>query len=88
LCKITHDSFEKGFLEKFDPLIDKDLDNSTFSTDTISSQLFRISKYHTQLSSTLYFRKRKLEKVKSLLTASVMQISEIADAVGINSPRT
>jgi adenylate cyclase len=89
---MTHS--EKAFLEKFDHLIDENLDNSTFSTDTIChnlgisrSQLFRILKDHTQLSSTLYIRKRKLEKAKSLLTTTEMRISEIADAVGINSPQ-
>ena len=85
---------DKAFLEKFDHLIDENLDNSTFSTDSIChnlgisrSQLFRILKDHNQLSSTLYIRKRKLEKAKSLLTTTEMRISEIADAVGINSPQ-
>lgn len=85
---------DKAFLEKFDRLIDENSDNSAFSTDTIChnlgisrSQLFRILKDHTQLSSTLYIRKRKLEKAKSLLSTTEMRVSEIADAVGINSPQ-
>jgi adenylate cyclase len=51
------------------------------------SQLFRILKDHTKLSSTLYIRKRKLEKAKNLLSTTEMRVSEIADAVGINSPQ-
>jgi adenylate cyclase len=89
---MTHS--DKALLEKFDHLIDENLDNSTFSTDSVCqdlgisrSQLFRILKDHTKLSSTLYIRKRKLEKAKSLLSTTEMRISEIADAVGINSPQ-
>jgi adenylate cyclase len=89
---MTHS--DKALLEKFDHLIDENLDNSTFSTDKVCqdlgisrSQLFRILKDHTQLSSTLYIRKRKLAKAKNLLSTTEMRVSEIADAVGINSPQ-
>ena len=89
---MTHSN--KNLLEKLDDLIDGNLDNSAFSNDEICqdlgisrSQLFRILKDHTHLSFTLYIRKRKLKKAKSLLSTTEMRISEIADAVGINSPQ-
>ncbi len=84
---------EKPIIEKLDLFIDDNLENSAFSTDTIChelglsrSQLHRILIEQTQLSITLYIRKRRLEKAKTLLSTTKLRISEIADAVGINNP--
>ncbi len=84
---------EKPIIEKLDLFIDDNLENSAFSTDTIChelglsrSQLHRILIEQTQLSITLYIRKRRLEKAKTLLSTTKLRISEIADAVGITNP--
>lgn len=84
---------DKALLEKFNQLIDNHLENPQFSTDIIChelgvsrSQLHRILIEETHLSTTLYIRKRRLDKAKALLSTTQMRISEIADAVGIINP--
>jgi adenylate cyclase len=85
---------DKTLLEKFDHIIDENLENSSFSTDKVCldlgvsrSQLHRTVKEKTTLSVTLYIRKRRIDKAKVLLSTTQMRISEIADAVGIDSPQ-
>lgn len=86
-------SVESEILERLNLIIEKNLDNTDFSLDSICKEmgisrahLHRTLKDQTQLSTTLYIRKRRLEKAKSLLSSTELRISEIADAVGINSP--
>ncbi len=86
-------SQEYGTIERLEHFIDNHLNDSDLSIDSLCkevgisrSQLHRIIKEKTNLSVTLYLRKRRLEKAKSLLTTTRLRISEIADAVGINSP--
>jgi adenylate cyclase len=85
---------DKTLLEKFDQIIDENLENSSFSTDKVCldlgvsrSQLHRTVKEKTTLSVTLYIRKRRIEKAKVLLSTTEMRVSEIANAVGIDSPQ-
>ncbi len=87
---MTHSDI--ALLEKLNRYIEKNLDNPTFSIDEICaelgvsrSQLHRILIERTQLSTTLYIRKKRLEQAKNLLATTNLRISEITDAVGINS---
>jgi two-component system, sensor histidine kinase PdtaS len=79
-------------LQKLNLLIEANIENSKFSVDDICthlglsrSQLHRVLIETTQLSTTLYIRKKRLEKAKQLLATTNLRISEITDAVGINS---
>ena len=81
-----------ALLEKLDRYIEKEIDNPTFSIDDVCvelgvsrSQLHRVLTETIQLSTTLYIRKKRLEKAKYLLSTTKLRISEITDAVGINS---
>ena len=49
------------------------------------TQLHRVVKIETNLSTTLYIRKIRLEKAIILLQSTNLRISEIADAVGISN---
>lgn len=87
---MTHSDI--ALLEKLNRYIEKNLDNPTFSIDEICtelgvsrSQLHWILIEKTRLSTTLYIRKKRLEKAKNLLATTNLRISEITDAVGINS---
>ena len=80
--------------EKLNRLIDDNLDNPSFSIDTICrelgisrSQLHRTSKEQTNLSVSLYVRKRRLLRAKALLLTTNLRISEVCDAVGISNPQ-
>lgn len=79
-----------ALLEKLDKYIERKLDNPTFSIDDVCvelgvsrSQLHRVLTETIQLSTTLYIRKKRLEKAKYLLSTTNLRISEITDAVGI-----
>jgi adenylate cyclase len=85
---------ENRTIEKLNIFIDENLDNSSLSLDTLykeigisRTQLHRIVKDNTQLPITLYIRKRRLNRAKTLLTNTDIRISEAADAVGISSPQ-
>ncbi len=85
---------EQTLIEKLDFLIDENLDNPKFSLESICidlgisrSHLHRVLTSHRQPSTTLYIRKRRLEKAKELLNNTEMRMSEIADAVGFNNPQ-
>ena len=84
---------EYGTIERLEHSIDAHLNDSEFSIDLLCkevgisrSQLHRIIKEKTNLSITLYLRKKRLEKAKLLLSSIDLRVSEIADAVGINNP--
>ncbi|MEZ4903025.1 MAG: AraC family transcriptional regulator [Spirosomataceae bacterium] len=87
-----YDVLQQSFVRKIDHFIEKNLDNPSFSVDEVClelgisrSQLHRLLIEHTQLSATLYIRKIRLKKAKNLLESTNQRISEISDAVGINS---
>ena len=81
-----------AFPKKLDRVIDDNLDNHSFTVDTMCqalgvsrSQLHRIIKEQTDLSTSLYIRKRRLLKAWHLLTSTDFRISEISDLVGVNN---
>lgn len=85
---------EKVLLEKLNKIIEENFNNPDFSVDDICvdlgvsrSQLYRIIKQQTNLSTSLYVRQQKLIKAKELLASSTMQIAEIAYFLGIDSPQ-
>ena len=86
---------EKLILEKLTLLVQENLDNPSFSLDSLGkelgisrSQLHRTVKNQTQLSITLFARSVKLQKAKELLSTTDQRISEIAYSVGIDSPQS
>ena len=86
---------EKLILEKLTLLIQENLDNPSFSLNSLSeelgvsrSQLHRTVKNQTQLSITLFARSVRLQKAKELLSTTDQRISEIAYSVGIDSPQS
>ena len=84
----------QDIIEKLTHLI---LDDSQTSSLTVSeitkslgtsrTQLHRIVKKETGLSTTLYIRKIRLQKARKLLCTSDLRISEIAHLSGIDSPQ-
>lgn len=83
---------EPVILDKINQSIENNLTNEQFSVKAICTdvgisrtQLHRILKEASQLSATLYIRKRRLEKSKTLLTTTRRRISEIAESVGIGN---
>ena len=85
---------DNTLLERLNRLIDDNLDNPTFTIDTICqalgtsrSHLHRTVKESTENSTSHYIRKRRLLRAKALLTGSDLRIAEICDAVGINNPQ-
>ncbi len=85
-------TFESQFVTKLDRLLDDNLGNPEFSIDTICqllglsrSQLHRVLKEQTSLSTSRYIRQRRLLKARQLLITTDLRISEISDQVGINN---
>ena len=85
---------EKLLIEKLNLFIERNLDNPSFSTDTICnelgisrSQLYRLIKEEFQISTSLYIRQIKLLKAKELLENSNLKIAEISYKIGIDSPQ-
>jgi TolB-like protein/AraC-like DNA-binding protein len=85
---------EMGLIERFNEIIDNHLNSQSFDIDEICrelgtsrSQLYRHIKEHSQLSTSLYIRKRKLAKARELLESSDMKTAEIAYHLGIDSPQ-
>jgi adenylate cyclase len=85
---------EKSLIEKLNETIDKNLSETSFSIETLSSnlglsrsQLHRIVKKNLNFSTTLYIRHRKLLKARSLLETTPLRVSEVAYQVGIDSPQ-
>lgn len=82
------------FINKLDAFIDANLDNPSFTVDTICqalgvsrSQLHRLIKEQTERSTSLYIRKRRLLAAKDLLVNSDLRIAEISDKVGMTNPQ-
>jgi len=84
----------KNLLSNLDQLIELHIGRSDFSIDFICSELgtsrsnlHRKLKSETDLSISLYIRKKKLEKAKELVENSDLNFSEIGYEVGINNPQ-
>ncbi|GAB3985246.1 hypothetical protein GCM10028807_00070 [Spirosoma daeguense] len=85
---------DKVLIEKLNQLIDDHLDESSFTVETICeklgvsrSHLHRTLKAQTDLSISLYIRKRRLRRASHLLTTTDLRISEIGDLVGFTNPQ-
>ncbi|WAC12638.1 helix-turn-helix domain-containing protein [Dyadobacter pollutisoli] len=85
---------DQGVLHKLNAFLDENLTHLTLTPDALCkqiglsrSQLHRLLKEKTQLSVTLYLRKKRLDKAKNLLLETDMRVSEIAYLVGIDSPQ-
>ncbi|MDF7817338.1 helix-turn-helix domain-containing protein [Runella sp. MFBS21] len=85
---------DKVFIEKLNKLIDDNLDNPSLTIDSICEQLgmsrsrlHRLLKEESELSATLYIRRRKLLKARDLLQNTDLRISEIGDMVGLVNPQ-
>lgn len=81
-------------IQKFNRLIEDSFENPAFSIEIACveigisrSQLHRILKEQFNLSTSLYIRKKKLQKAKELLTHHELKIAEISYKVGIDSPQ-
>ena len=82
-------------IEKVDRIIDDNFDQPDFGIDDICrelgvsrSQLYRQVKEYTQLSISLYIRKRKMIKAAELLRSSHLKTSEISYLLGLDSPQS
>ena len=85
---------ENHFISKLDRIIDDHLDDPALSIDAICealgvsrSQLHRLLKEHTKLSTSRYIRQHRLLEARRLLTTTDLRVSEVCDAVGINNPQ-
>ncbi len=90
--RTTDTSFK---IEKVNKVIDDNFDQPDFGIDDICielgvsrSQLYRQVKECTQLSISLYVRKRKMIKAAELLRSSQMKTSEISYLLGFDSPQS
>lgn len=85
---------DKSLSQKLDRLIDENLENPSFSIDTLCqslgvsrSQLHRTIKEQSQTSASLYIRRRRMLKAQHLLVTTDLRISEISDRVGFSNPQ-
>ncbi|HAK80645.1 MAG TPA: hypothetical protein DCM71_28015 [Runella sp.] len=82
-------------IERLDQLIDENILNGNYSIDDIClqlgmsrSQLFRLVKEETDLSTSRYIRRRRLRKGRELIETTDRKIAEIAYQIGVDSPQT
>lgn len=82
-------------IERVNKIIDDNFDQPDFGIDDICrelgisrSQLYRQVKEYSQLSISLYIRKRKMIKAAELLRSSKLKTSEISYLIGIDSPQS
>ncbi|GAB3993689.1 hypothetical protein GCM10028807_29580 [Spirosoma daeguense] len=85
---------DEAFIDKLQELIDRDLSDSSLSTDAICremgvsrSKLHRLVKDHTGLPVSLFIRQYRLEKAKYLIKTTDLRMAEIAEQVGISNPQ-
>lgn len=90
---IAFTSTDEKFLEKIQAIVDNDLSDSNFTVDELCKkigmsrmQLHRKLTALTGLSTTAYIRDQKLRMALQRLEQSGESVSEIAYAVGFNSP--
>jgi signal transduction histidine kinase/DNA-binding response OmpR family regulator len=94
--KIETDGFsliEREFLNKINLILEKNLDDSSFSVEELAGklsisrvQLYRKVKAVLGIGVSDYINNFRLEKAKELLMTSTMNISEIAYSCGFASP--
>jgi signal transduction histidine kinase/DNA-binding response OmpR family regulator len=94
--KIENDTLnliEREFLTKINLILEKNIDNSSFSVEDLASklsisrvQLYRKVKAVLGIGVGDYINNFRLEKAKELLMTTTMNISEIAYSCGFASP--
>ncbi|GEL09763.1 monosaccharide ABC transporter substrate-binding protein, CUT2 family [Flavobacterium glycines] len=84
---------EKKFLNKIEALLEKNIDNSSFSVEDLANclnisrvQLYRKVKAVLGIGVSDYITNYRLEKSKELLKTTSLNISEIAYSCGFTSP--
>lgn len=84
---------EDAFLQKIRGLVEENISESEFEIESLSqlagmsrSQMFRKIKALTGQSPSLYIRTIRLQKAKTLLEESDLNVSEVAYQVGFSSP--
>jgi AraC-like DNA-binding protein len=84
---------EREFLTKINLILEKNIDNSSFSVEDLASklsisrvQLYRKVKAVLGIGVGDYINNFRLEKAKELLMTTTMNISEIAYSCGFASP--
>jgi signal transduction histidine kinase/DNA-binding response OmpR family regulator/ligand-binding sensor domain-containing protein len=89
---ITITSLDEEFIKKTLQLVEKNIDNSEYSVDDLSSDLglsrsnlYRKFQSITGLSPNDFIRSIRLKRAAQLLKASQYNVSEISDIVGFNS---
>jgi YesN/AraC family two-component response regulator len=85
--------FEQDFISKVNKIINKNLDNSSFSVEQMAEemnisriQLYRKMKAILGINISDYIQNIRLEKAKVMLDETMLTISEIAFATGFSSP--
>lgn len=85
---------DEVLIHKFNRIVEENFENPTFSVESACrelgisySKLHRLLKEKFNLSTSLYIRKKKLQKAKELLEHSNLKIAEVSYKVGIDSPQ-
>ena len=86
-------SLDQNFLEKINTLIEKNIDDSTFTVEVLAEeigisrvQLYRKVKAMLGISISDIIQEKRLEKSKSMLIDDSYSIADIAYSVGFSSP--
>lgn len=87
-------TLSQDLIEKLTILVENNIQNTSFTISHVytelgisRTQLHRVIKKETGLSTTLFIRKIRLQKAVSLLQDTELRISEIASLTGIDSPQ-
>ncbi|WP_345270839.1 helix-turn-helix domain-containing protein [Nibrella viscosa] len=85
---------EQRVMDRVNQFIDDNLADPELSIDVICqaigisrSNLYRLIRDQSQLSTTLYIRQRRLEKARQLLGTTDLRVVEISERVGIANPQ-
>ncbi|HEY0110588.1 MAG TPA: helix-turn-helix domain-containing protein, partial [Fibrella sp.] len=91
---VVGDTLEDQFLAKLRTIVEAQLDNTELSVDTLCQQMgMSRTTLHlkltalTGMSTSHYVRALRLRKAQELLTASALNVSEVAYAVGFDNPK-
>ncbi|GAA4451780.1 hypothetical protein GCM10023189_14140 [Nibrella saemangeumensis] len=85
---------DRAFLDKLTHYIEVSLEDPSLSIDSLCrqmgvsrTQLHRLVKEQTDLSTTHFIRKIRLDKAYQLLTTTDLRIAEVGDRVGLDNPQ-
>ncbi|GAA4415030.1 hypothetical protein GCM10023187_45170 [Nibrella viscosa] len=87
-------SADQDFIIRLTEYVEANLEDSALSVDTLCrqmgvsrTQLHRLVKEQTDLSTTHFIRKIRLDQAYRLLTTTDLRIAEVGDRVGIGNPQ-